>query len=334
MSALDRQPDASTVAKQKRLAAREKRVLAGVGELSRFLEDLLRQGLATASATGYRTWDEMASRMVDAQAPGLARMVRDLGGVAHAGPDWQDNLLERIGRLHLLLEAYRRIESLDDDLASDVRSLVGFATRRDAVLARPAVHDTWWVLGRRLELQDNLSTARCWLWGEQTGRFALVLSFAAGGQPFDIGPAPGTRIEADLHFYPSAVPLRATIASSARRGRANRERAPNLFRSLREAWDDYRRALVRLPWIERFPMTLRGVVPSPVDESWRLQDAEHAIAMQPFGRDGWTLLAVSGGHPVDVCGEWNGAAFVPFGCFSEGGFATLARNPLYSEIAP
>lgn len=316
-------------ARRKRVAARERRVLSGVDELSRFLQDLIRHGLASASDTGYRSWDEMASRMVDAQAPGLARMVRDLGSVAHAGSGWQDELLLRIGRLHLLLEAYRRVDQLDDDLAADVRGLIGFTTRRDDVLASPAVRDRWWVLGQRLELQDNLSTSRTWLWGETTKRFALVLSFAAGGQAFDVGPPPGSLVEAQLCFYPGTVPLRAVIASSRRGGRRKTLDEPHPFASLCDAWRSWGHAVAKLPWVARFPMALRQVVPSFEDGRWRLQDDRHALPAEPFGNDGWKLLALSGGRPLSVFGEWTGGGFVPLACFGEEGFVVLAHNPLF-----
>jgi len=270
--------------------------------------------------------------MVDAQAPGLARMVRALGEVAHAGPGWESALIDRIGRLHLLIQAYRRIDRLDEDLAADVRSLVGFTTRREVVLERPAVTDRWWILGRRLELQDNLHTGRAWLYGQQCRRFALVLTFAAGSQPFDPGPAPGTRIDADLHFYPGAVPLRAVISRSRRiGGRGAPGPAPGR-EPLSSAWDRYTEALLRLPWLERFPMALTGVAPVHRDGRLELHDGTSALPAAPFGQDGLLLLAVSGGAPIDVFGEWNGARFVPLACHSAEGFVVLGRNPLYAEV--
>ncbi len=63
-------------AKDKRGAERQRKVEAGLEELERWLRDLVRQGLAHAQKQPARYWDAMAARLVDAQAPGLARWLR------------------------------------------------------------------------------------------------------------------------------------------------------------------------------------------------------------------------------------------------------------------
>ena len=93
-------------------AAREANVAAGVAELDRWLRDLVRSGLADAPGRPRRFWEAIAARMVDAQAPGLARMLRELPGIAASGAGWQERLLEHLARLFLLLEGYRRLETL------------------------------------------------------------------------------------------------------------------------------------------------------------------------------------------------------------------------------
>jgi hypothetical protein len=35
------------------------------------------------------------------------------------------------------------------------------------------------------------------------------------------------------------------------------------------------------------------------------------------------LLALSGGHPLLVAGEWNGSSVLPLGAFTEQGFKVL-----------
>ena len=62
--------EADPVAAAKRAEKREANIQAGVQELELWLQDLLRQGLASLQGKPYQFWDEMASRMVDAQAPG------------------------------------------------------------------------------------------------------------------------------------------------------------------------------------------------------------------------------------------------------------------------
>ena len=41
------------------------------------------------------------------------------------------------------------------------------------------------------------------------------------------------------------------------------------------------------------------------------------------GFDNWMLLAVSGGRPVDIAGEWNGRVLFPLAVAAEGTFHAL-----------
>src|SRR5579871_3446812 len=57
---------------RRRAASREQKVDGGVEELNRWLADLARGGLAAAQAQSWLCWDQVARRMIDAQARGLA----------------------------------------------------------------------------------------------------------------------------------------------------------------------------------------------------------------------------------------------------------------------
>jgi hypothetical protein len=52
------------------------KVDAGMKELELWLGDLVRRGLASLSGESYAFWGSPAARMVDAQAPGMARLLR------------------------------------------------------------------------------------------------------------------------------------------------------------------------------------------------------------------------------------------------------------------
>jgi hypothetical protein len=117
-----------------RAAERERRVVAGVAELGLWLRDLVRQGLSTAPTRPASSWETMAARLVDAQAPGAARLVRQLATIPASGDGWPERLLDRMARLHLLLEGYSRIDSLPPDLAADVRTGLGWTTAQETLL--------------------------------------------------------------------------------------------------------------------------------------------------------------------------------------------------------
>ena len=79
-------------------SAREQRVDGGVALLQRALHDLVRQGLARSAGDG--VLDELARRLVDAQAPGLAAAVARLA----LDPDTVA-LVIGLGRVRLLFDA-------------------------------------------------------------------------------------------------------------------------------------------------------------------------------------------------------------------------------------
>jgi hypothetical protein len=289
---------------------RQAKVDAGLNDLQRWLGDLVRRGLASLAGESYAFWEAPAARLVDAQAPGVARLVRELAGLPASGDGWPERLLERLGRLTLLIEGYRRIDSLPHETQADIRSLIGWTQSQEALLAEPGLRDRWVVLGRRVDLEDRLRVQRLWLWGLERRRPALVLSFAHGTQPFDIGLAPGSRLEADLVFFPGACPLRALI----------RERHPATepmtampgFGSIADALAAHAAALTRNPWLESFPLPLQAVVPVENKGQWAARDAAgHRLPLALGFAQGWHLLALSGGHPLALFGEWNGDHLTP-----------------------
>ncbi|WP_240780187.1 SWIM zinc finger family protein, partial [Nonomuraea zeae] len=190
-------------------SVRHVRVASGLAELERWLADQVRQGLAGAAP---HEWDGLAKRLIDAQAPGVAGVVSRLSQV-RSEDDWPGRLLEEYALINLLAVAYRRRAALPGPLADTVLIRTGFPVTREDVLVRPAVRDQWDVLGRRDDEQDRLTARRVWLRGRNTGRPALILSFAPQGQPLDASLVTGTTIDAELTFYPGAAPLRALVAT-------------------------------------------------------------------------------------------------------------------------
>ncbi len=313
------QPTAPRAAdgQQKRERRREALVAAGVEELERWLEDIVRLGLAELPARPRAAFEQIAARLVDAQAPGLARFVRDLAAVPHAGERWPERMLLRLARLELLLEAYRRIDALTPELRAEIRSLVGFTVRREDILAAESVRDVWSVLGRKRAVEDRLQVQRTWLWGERAQRWALILDFAISGQPLDGSLVPGARVEAELCFYPGVPALRALLRTAPRAvGRVEALPGDGVEPVLRH----YAEILARNPWVERYPVGLGRVVPDGgQDDWWRVVDPT-GRQLPLAGVAGWQLTALSGGHPIDLFGEWDGFAVWPWSAAADGSF--------------
>ena len=309
---------ADPVAAQRRAEQREARVAAGLDELDRWLGDQVRHGLAATPRSGYRHWDTIAARMVDAQAPGLAERLRSLAAVPHSGPGWESRLLEEYALLRLLATAYRRRADLPPALIDTVRSRIGFTVRQADVLASGEhAGDRWHVLARREMEQERIRTRRTWLRGRHTGRSALVLSFAAVGESFDSSLTVGTEADLELAFYPGVLPLRALVVTNA--GAADGK--PPDGGTVGDLLASWARALGRDPWLESWPVVLAAVI--PVRGPLRcLRDTDgDALPLHPAAGDCWPLFAVSGGRPLTVAGEWTPRGLWPLTAWDDTGRA-------------
>ena len=295
----------------RRSQRRARRVAAGLAELQTWLRDQVRAGLPGAAAGGYWHAETIAARMVDAQAPGVAGALRRLSVVPASGEGWPARLLGEYALLHLLARAHDQIDVLPPGLAAVVRSRVGYTTSREDVLAEPPVADRWRVLAVRDLLDAPIPTRRVWLRGRDTRRFGLLLSFAAsgyfGGNP-DAALAPGTELHADLHYYPGQPPLRAAVGR--RHAASSAAASPDGAGDVSALLGDWAAALEADPWLTEWPTLVVGT-PVTAGGRWYLVDVSGAavplVAQEPV----WTLLAVSGGHPVTVFGEWSPAGLLP-----------------------
>jgi hypothetical protein len=307
----------------KRAAKRQKLVEDGLDTLDLWLTDLVRNGIGALEGQPNSFWEAQAARMTDAQAAGVATRLRRMAGIPGASDDWPAKLLGELGRLSLLIQAYRRVDALDESLREDVRQLIGWTLTQDELVTRGEhVSDRWTVLGQWIDDQDRGREQRTWLLGESSGRLALVLQFSYANQPFPESFIPGSSFDAELHFYPGAYPLRARVAERTGEPVANHERLPGS-----ESVEAFLRAradvISRQPWLDRLAGVLRDVTPVCVSaDSWWARDSS-GVGLPLEGSDHWRLLALSGGNPVDLIGEWDGETLLPLGMIAEGIYTPL-----------
>ena len=317
----DEEPDEATLArrasqKAKRSLDRETKVAAGLKELELWLRDLLRHGLASAQTRSFDYWEQMAARLIDAQAPGVARRVRDLSRVPQSGDGWIEQLLSKVSSLFLLLKAYDRIETLSAATQADVRSAIGWSYKEDELPDENVVADEWLVLGQRTTGEEGLRVRRTWLWGERTAKGALVLEFAAPGQHLAMDLLSGTTVEAELIFYPGNYPLRAALKKRINMKRSLNE--PNGYSNGEQLLMTYAGVLALNPWLEAMPAPLQTVVPVRRGEQWFARDTNsRLLSLRSDSTTGWKLLALSGGSPITIFGEWNGRSLLPISAWAD-----------------
>ncbi|MFJ8858264.1 hypothetical protein ACIRD8_07470 [Streptomyces sp. NPDC102451] len=317
----DRAPDEASSeadrAAARRAGRRAARITGGAQELDQRLTDLLRGGLAAADRPGHGLWEETAARMVDAQAPGLAGRVRELGSVPASGPGWPARLLEECALLRLLDSAWLGLDRLPGPLAATVRARVGLTASAEG----PAVRDHWLVLAQYDIPDGRIVTRRTWLYGRGSERVSLLLSYGAPGRAPARSLPVGTVIDAEVTPYPGGGGLRGELGQQF--GEPVVTTAPPPGGTTADALAAYGHALREDPWLDAWPAMLRDVIPAPSGDGWQLVGAVDGsalpVAPPALSRPGlWKLVALSGGGPLTVFGECGHRGFDPLAAWCAG----------------
>jgi hypothetical protein len=325
-------------AAERRAAQRAERIDAGLDDLELWLGDQVRSGLTGLKAGGYRPVDDLARRLVDAQAPGVAGRVRTLAGCLSA-EDWPERTLTEFSLLHLLIRAWRNRDALPAPLAATVRRRIGLnPTAAEIAAEGEQAADRWLVLGSRDVAGDKLVERRIWLQGEAGGRPALLLAFAPPGQP--LGPAypVGALVEARLAFAPDAAPLRAVVVEQ---GAIDEEPGPAAAPhcgTLDEAAAAFAAVLAADPWATSVPAVVGEAVAlaGPDSADWQIADTKggarvpltaetDGLELDPGRADlvRHRLLAAGGGHPSALFGMYRPGGLAPVTVWADGRAVSL-----------
>jgi len=293
-------------------AARITAAGSGILDLERRLSDLMQQGFAGLKSRRGSYWSASADRLADAYLPDLAHQLRELDGIPDDSADWPERLLNRLGRLALLVEGFNRLDRLSPELRGDLLAAAGIAQQAGDDLE----HDEWLVIGRYQEFGDRLRKSYSWLRGITSHRWALLLesvpSHLIAGYCYPVGSV----LHGMLAFDPGSRPMRACVSGELLLGE---QKPVQLMPSadIDTAISDFAEALALNPWIRRYPFLFENVWVELVRGRWRLRDQTGTIL--PFVDrypHGWQLLAVTAGKPVTLFGEWNGREFTPFSLFT------------------
>ena len=309
----------------KRSAKRLDPMREGGAELARWLVDQLRQGLAHWPQQPPAHFAGVAARMVDAKAPGLAAEILRLNDLIRSGEGWLQRVLGQLGRLYLLTEALSRFETLPAPAQADLRTWLGWPVKEEEVLAdAPRLTDDWAIVGQVFTERDRLWERRTWLIGQQCAQPAMLLDFMHGRRDFPIPLAVGTQFKTTLAFYPGTWPLRALLTDPLEQTRPLAEPFPALA-DFAAALANRAAALAANPWLLTYPFAIAGVIPVRRGNGWRLRDAQGVEwPLKMTDPEAWRLLAVAGGRPIDLFGEWSDNDLRVLSCWADGfhGFVT------------
>jgi hypothetical protein len=130
-------------AQAKRQQVRKEKVRDGMEELLLWIKDIVRNGIIGIPEKGNGWFENMARRMIDAQAPGLAGMIRSLGNTPFYKEGWQTDFMDQLVCIYLVIQGYKNTLSIDEFLRADVHSMVGFTQDQEELKEQKGITDTW-----------------------------------------------------------------------------------------------------------------------------------------------------------------------------------------------
>ncbi|RYD51160.1 MAG: SWIM zinc finger family protein [Sphingobacteriales bacterium] len=308
-------------AQQKRQAARESKAASGLDELLLWMKDSVRSGLVQFPEKGSRFFEDISRRLIDAQLPGLARIVAGIGETNFYAEGWQTQVLDAFARLYLAISGYRNLGDARPQLMQELRGFMGFPQSADS-LNEPLPETDWLVLSKAQSREGALTVEKYWLINAD-GQKGLFLQFLAPGAATSLHLLAGECFRGEVRYYKAAVPLRVQLTPT------QRQTTPPSVPVLR-GWDAVAdlesQVLAAAPLLDGMPYVVAALKPVRTPEaSWRMED-EHGRQMylDPSVPEMvlWSWLAVSGGQYLQTAvlgaenhyqplGVWQNTTYTP-----------------------
>lgn len=301
-------PIKDTLAAEGRHSDRLDLMTSGVEELEIRLLDIARRGIADTQAQGPELLRAAAARLTDAKLPGPAGRLRRLAALGVEGTEAAYARL--LGDLYLFVRAWKNRQQLSDNQHAELLQFAGMTLRKEDILAQPPLTDHWLVMGTVAGQEDRLRFRRVWLRGEKSRRFALLLDYAFGERPFERSWPLAAAFEGSVHYYPGNYPQRALFPAAAPGGRPYDGLSG--YQNLEAMRGNYQKAIAVNPWLYSYPIYLEAVRPVIHNKQHLLVDPTgEVLPINSEYKNFYSLLAISGGAPIAMFGEFDGYQFYP-----------------------
>jgi hypothetical protein len=285
----------------KRRQQREERVMEGVALLRQSIIDLTTDGLAGGNARNPDYWKELAKRMIDCQAPGLAGIVGSIGDTVLYDAEVDTELPYELGRLHLLLHSLENADRYPDSTQADMRNMIG-GRSNTSEQAGEVLEDDWFIAARKVDERENLITSTTWLYGKNSQRWARILRFSPAHLPLSEPWIVGSAVRVSLQWEQGSYPLRATPVTES--PSFSSSILPHHEAGLDDMLERFARAIAANPFLLRLPFL---IALQPSADGMHLLDATgHALPWAAKRDIVLRVECISGGHPTLMCGEWDG----------------------------
>lgn len=301
--------------KEKSIAKRQREMESGIAELKEWLTDTMQLGIAELQSFPASYFDEKGRRLHDNKLPSLGNAVKELYGQLQA-KNWQKQSMETLAWLYTIANGFQQMDKLSPALQADIKSVIGVNMKKDEVIEMgEIIADDWLVLGRKQEtsLTDSqLRFQRTWLKGANTHQFALLLDFSFRNAPFENNLRTAGIFTGEIAYYPG-FPLRAVIKSKKTFEGNLGELA--VHGDFNEYLSQYAEALVHNPFLYRYPFIVENIY---FDKKGKLYDQNKVNIPIENTKTLYKLLALSGGLPITLFGEWSGKSLLPMSVLTDG----------------
>ncbi|MGB0862341.1 MAG: hypothetical protein ACPGXZ_05450, partial [Saprospiraceae bacterium] len=316
--------EAKAEAKKAAFLKRVEEMKTGLVEFEIWLKDLIRQGIASIEKESYTFWEDAAARLVDAKAKSASNFIKEIPLLINLTPDWYETVLARLSDLYIITQAIQNIEKLPEPLQYDVLTVAGYTIKKADLLEQDGIKDEWQILGSKKSagIDPNLEYRKVWLKGTETNRYALLLDYSFQGQGYTEHYAVGTYFQGEMVYFPSNYPQRARVKHRIpETGYLTEFDGDSNFKSFLKS---YSLAIASNPWLMDVPCMINEVVPIMREEKLFLLDKNNdLIPVQNTDLTGWKLLALSGGTPVSIFGEWTGNELIPLSAWLNERFVVI-----------
>ena len=317
----EKEKKADPAAQAKRQENRLKRIEDGITELRLWIQDIIRNGIVNIPGKDISYFEGIARRMVDAQAPGLAGMVRSLRDINFFADGWQSPFLDQLIRIYLVLEGFTRKENLSGELQEELKSIIGFTQNQEELKTEAGISDQWFVLAKRSDKEENLTTERNWLYGIHSKKYALILQFYVRGQIPEVNLLPGSCLDAELIFFKGVNPLRALIKQFGVTSQQHVQGFATWNEVLLSTSDVY----AKNPWANYHPVIVENIVPIKNSNQWVLKDINgDGVSVSSQFSQVWKLMSISGGKPIRLFAVGKEQTFEPMSAWVNNQYILLS----------
>ncbi|MBK7985718.1 MAG: SWIM zinc finger family protein [Ignavibacteria bacterium] len=299
-------------AQEKRFLQRDKKVREGIVELKRWMKDLIRLGIQSVPQNQYVFCKNMKAKMIDAQAPGLARVLSELTEINMYEPNWEHVFLRKFSFLYILVSAYENSDNINVSWQEEIKIRLGYNFNRSDFDSTSLQRDILFTLSQTKEIIDvNLVSEKTWFYSCVNQSFYYLLQYYPVTQSVqEQFHVPGNTVDAQFFIYPGRNQQRIVIEMYESVSHKKIFDFPQ--KSFYNHWIDIAEKKALNIFTEEFPVLLKSYKLLTKTNEWFITDESgDSLKVNIEKIKLLKILALTLQNPVDWFGVVHNAMFKP-----------------------